>query len=60
MSEYIKDFEYENPNMSFLIEDEEVGEKYEQIWDVIKNKLKIKFHSEPVYEYKYLKTKTKE
>ena len=48
MSEYIKDFEYENPNMSFLIEDEEVGEKYEQIWDVIKNKLKIKFHSEPV------------
>ena len=46
--------------MSFLIKDDEVGEKYEQIWDVIKNKLKIKFHSEPVYEYKYLKTKVKE
>ena len=60
MSGYIKYFEYENPNMSFLIKDEEVGEKYEQIWDVIKNKLKIKFHSEPVYEYKYLKTKVKE
>ena len=28
----IKYFEYENPNMSFLIKDEEVGEKYEQIW----------------------------
>ena len=27
---------------------------------MIKNKLKIKFHSEPVYEYKYLKTKVKE
>ena len=60
MSGYIKYFEYENPNMSFLIKDEEVGEKYEQIWDVIKNKLKIKFHSEPVYEYKYLKTKVRE
>ena len=32
MSGYIKYFEYENPNMSFLIKDEEVGEKYEQIW----------------------------
>ena len=46
--------------MSFLITDDEVGEKYEQIWNVIKNKLKMKFHSEPVYEYKYLKTKVKE
>ena len=59
MNGYIKYFEYGNPNMSFLIKDEEVGEKYEQIW-VIKNKFKIKFHSEPVYEYKYLKTKVKE
>ena len=47
-------------NMSFLIKDGDVGEKCEQIWGVIKNKLKIKFHSEPVYEYKYLKTKVKE
>ena len=27
---------------------------------MIKNKLKIKFHSKPVYEYKYLKTKIRE
>ena len=63
MSGYIKlwnYFEYRSPNMSFLITDDEVGEKYEQIWNVIKNKLKIKFHSEPVYEYKYLKTKVRE
>ena len=60
MSGYIKYFEYGSPNMSFLIKDDEVGEKYEQIWDVIKNKLKIKFHSEPVYEYKYLKLKVRE
>ena len=60
MSGYIKYFEYGNPKMSFLIKNEEVGEKYEQIWNVIKNKLEMKFHSEPVYEYKYLKTKVKE
>ena len=44
----------------FLIENDEVWEKYDKIWDVIKNKLGIKFHSEPVYEYKYLKTKVRE
>ena len=60
MSGCIKYFEYGNPKMSFLIKNEEVGEKYEQIWNAIKNKLKMKFHSEPVYEYKYLKTKVKE
>ena len=43
-----------------MIKDEEVGEQYKQIWNVFKNKLKIKFHSEPVYEYKYLKTKVRE
>ena len=31
-----------------------------QKWDVIKNKLGINFHSEPVYEYKYLKPKVRE
>ena len=46
--------------MSFLIKDDEVWKKYDKIWDVIKNTLKIKFHSEPVYEYKYLKTKVRE
>ena len=46
--------------MSFLIKDDEVWEKYEQIWDVIKNKLSIKFHSEPIYEQKYLKAKVRE
>ena len=34
--------------------------KYNKIWDVIKVKLGIKFHSEPVYEYKYLKAKVRE
>ena len=60
MSGYIKYFENGGKNMSFLIKDDEVWEKYDKIWDVIKNKLGIKFHSEPVYEYKYLKTKVRE
>ena len=60
MNGYIKYFENGGKNMSFLIKDDEVWEKYEQIWDVIKNKLGIKFHSEPVYEYKYLKAKVRE
>ena len=29
-------------------------------WNVIKNKLNIKFHSESIYENKYLKTKVRE
>ena len=43
--------------MSFLIKNSEV---WEEIWDVIKNKLGIKFHSEPIYENKYLKVKVRE
>ena len=44
----------------FLIKDDEVWDKYDKIWDVIKDKLGIKFHSEPVYEYKYFKAKARE
>ena len=55
MSRYIKYFENGSKNMSFLIKDYEVWDKYDKIWDVIKKILNIKFHSESVYEYKYLK-----
>ena len=55
MSGYIKYFEYGGQNMSFLIKDDEVQEKYKQIWNVIKNKLKIKFRGLPVYYKKILK-----
>ena len=47
-------------SMSFLIKNSEVWEKYEDIWDVTKNKLNIKFHGEPIYENKYLKAKVRE
>ena len=36
------------------------GKEYEQIWDVIKNRLSVKFHSKPIYEQKYLKAKVRE
>ena len=60
MSGYIKYFENGGKNMSFLIKDDEVWDKYDKIWDVIKDKLGINFHSEPVYEYKYLKATVRE
>ena len=49
MSGYIKYFENGSKNMYFLIKDDEVWDKYNKIWDVIKDKLGINFHSEPVY-----------
>ena len=57
MSGYIKYFENGSKNMSFLIKYDEVWDKFDKIWDVIKNKLNIKFNNEPVHEYKYLKLK---
>ena len=56
MNGYIKYFENGRKNMSFLIKNNEVWEKYEDIWDVIKNKQGIKFHSEPISEKKILKS----
>ena len=60
MSGYIKYFENGGKNSSFLIKDDNVLNKYNKIWNVIKNKLNIKFHSKPVYNQKYLKVKVKE
>ena len=59
MSGYIKCFEYGGMNMSFLIKNDKVWEKYKQIWGLIKNKLGIKFHSLSVHDMEYIKTKVK-
>ena len=59
MSGYIKYFENGVKNMSFLLKDDEVWGKYQQILDVIRNKLGNKFNSESVYEKKILKSKIK-
>ena len=49
ISGHIKYFENGSKNMSFFIKDDEMWDKYDKICDVIKEKLGIKFHSEPVY-----------
>ena len=43
MSGYIKYFENGSKNMSFLIKDDEVWDKYDKIWVVIKDKLNTKY-----------------
>ena len=60
MSGCIKYFESSGKNMSFLIKDNDVLDKFNEIWDKIKNKLNIKFHSIPVYDETYIKAKVKE
>ena len=45
--------------MSLSIKNHEVWEKYEEIWNAIKNKLSIRFLSQPIYENKYLKAKVR-
>ena len=59
MSGQIKYFENGGKNMSFLIKDDEVWEKYAKIQDMIKNKLYTKFHNKSVYDKKYLKAKVR-
>ena len=59
MTGYIKYFENGGKNMSFVIKDDDVLDKYNEIWDKIKETLSIKFHSMPVYDGKYIKTKVR-
>ena len=59
MSGYIKYFENGRKNISFKIEDEDVYLKHKEIWSKIKNVLNVRFHSQPIYDDKYIKTKVK-
>ena len=45
--------------MSFLIKDDELLEKYNEIWEKVKNGIRKKFKSKRVYNEKYLKSKIK-
>ena len=46
--------------MSFAIKDDMCLDKYNEIWDKIKEKLNIKFHSTLVYYEQYIKAKVGE
>ena len=60
MSGYIKYFENGGKNMSFVIKDDNVLVKYNEIWNKIKNRLNIKLHSMPACDEKYIKAKVSE
>ena len=46
--------------MSFMIKDDSVLFKYNEIWSKIKKTLNIKFYSMPVWDEKYIKAKVRE
>ena len=52
MTGYIKYFENGGKNMSLVIKDDDVHNKYNEIWSKIKNTLNIKLRSMPVYDEK--------
>ena len=58
MRTYRRDFD-KTQDMSFLIKDDELLEKYNEIWEKVKNSIRKEFDSKPVYNEKYLKAKIK-
>ena len=59
MRGYIKYFDDGGKNMSFVTDDKEVYEKYNEIWNVVKKLLKLKFFVSPIRDDKYIITKLK-
>ena len=56
---YIKYFDDGGKNMSFVTDDEKIYKKYNEIWEVIRNLLKIDFTVNPVRDDIYLVAKLK-
>ena len=59
MSGYMKYFDNGGKSISFKTEDESVYLKYTEMWNKFKKSLNARFHSQPVYDDKYIKTKVK-
>ena len=59
MNGYIKYFDNGGKNMSFVTDDEKVYDKYNEIWEVIRKLLKVKFTVNPVRDDRYLAAKLK-
>ena len=59
MDGYIKYFDDGRKNMSFVTDDEKISKKYNKIWEVIRNLLKIDFTVNPVRDDIYLVAKLK-
>ena len=56
---YIKYFENDSKNMFFMIKNDDVLDKYNEIWNKIKIKLNMKFQCMPVYDEKHIKAKVR-
>ena len=56
---YIKYFDNGGKNNSFVTNDKEVYEKYDEIWNVVKSLLKLKFAASPIRDDKYILAKLK-
>ena len=59
MNGYIKYFDNGGKNMSFVRDDEKVYNKYNEIWEVIRKLLKVKFTVNPVRDDRYSVAKLK-
>ena len=59
MNGFIKYFDDGDKNMSFFTDYEEVYEKYNEIWEVVRKLLKLKFTVGPIQDDKYLIAKLK-
>ena len=59
MSGYINYFDNGGKNMSFVTDDKEVYRKYDEIWNVVKNLLKLKFAASTIRDDKYILAKLK-
>ena len=59
MSGYIKYFDNGGKNMSFVKDDEEVYKDYNEIWEVVRKLLKLKFTVNPIRDDKYVIAKLK-
>ena len=59
MSGYIKYFEDDGKNMSFVTDDKEVYKEYNEIWEVVRKLLKLKYFVSPVRDDKYTIAKLK-
>ena len=57
MNGYIKYFDDGGKNRSFVTDDEKVYEKYDEIWNVVKGLLKLKFAASPIRNDKYILAK---
>ena len=59
MSGFLRHFDNGSKNMSFMIKNDRVLIKYNEIWGKINRLLVIKLHSEPIYDDKYIETKVR-